>query len=511
MVSSSQLLVYGALAAVPIAFIAARWTQWQDVEITIEDLADKLFETLLTDAVSFALPAAYARFALPCPWTKPEPWPLKILTAGGLGVIALINLAAARRASVEGTSRGVADFGGLLVAHVASYCIVPLLERDWQPLISLGFLVMVLLAGLQREMPLETAQVLTAFLFCYLARSRLKFRWHLALAMSAGGGVAVPYLIQVLNWLLPLREMVSVYHTIKDLLGTRQFEEEVCEILIVTGYVQMSLGYVGIWYMRRGQARTNSLLDVADGKLDAWGFVQRVGLYMLVVAAPYMMQRTIMETANALAFYAFLSKVDQHVRVDSFFSAGESPHNRLEVVLDSEHTVDAYAESVIELMTDCYAILERKLFGLPNLLLMSDTLLSQPALMMAVLPASVVLDFSRARIMSFLTSRVEQLTKYLRKRLSMRKKIEEHDVRHAETISRTGAAPVVASRWEDLAGEIFQLTAWRKCLVSFRTYLNWIYYTNIVGVGIECALARMMELGSITAADLGVYAQVGLY
>ena len=291
-------------------------------------------------------------------------------------------------------------------------------------------------------------------------------------------------------------------------VGTRQFEEEVSELLIVTFYVQTALGYLGIWYMRRVQERTNALLDVADGKLDAWSFVRRVGYYMLAVAAIYLLQRTVMETTNALSMYSFLSRMEEHVRVDSFFSGKDSAYNRLEIVLDSDHTVEAYSEAMVELMADCYTLLEKKLFGLPNILLMTDTVLSQPALMMAVLPVSIALDFGRAQTMASLTARVEQLTKVLRTRLSMRKKIEEHDVRHAETISRTGSAPVVASRWEELAGDIFQLTAWRKCLTSCRTYLNWIYYTNFVGVGIECALARMMELGSITAADLGVYTSV---
>ncbi|CAE7245427.1 pstB2 [Symbiodinium natans] len=517
MVSSTQLLTYGSLVAVAIAFVAARWSQWAELEAAVDDFAAQLFEYLKTDAVAFALPAAYARWVLPAPWAKPEPWPVKVLAAGALGTVALISLTGARRAAAEGTFQ-VSDFANLFVLHIGSYSVAPLLAREWLPLISVVVIVLVLLTGLHTEMVLETVQAVTALFAAYVAHDRFGLRWHSFLLVGVGGAVLVPYLASVFKSLpylasvfkslLPFHELVAAYHTVEGIVGTRRFEEEVCELLVVTAYVQVSLGYVGIWYMRHGQARTNLLLDVADGKLEAWSFLQHVGEYMWAVAAPYMMQRTIMETANALSLYAFLCKVDQHVRVDTFFSGGDFAYNRLEVALESDHTVEAYAESVTELMSDCYSIIEKKLFGFPNILLMSDTLLRQPALMMAVLPVSIGLDFGRARAFAILTSNIERLTKHLRTRMSRRKKIEEHDVKHAETISRTGSASLVASRWEDLAGEIFQLTAWRKCLVSSRLYLNWIYYQNIVGVGIECAMARMMELGSISAADLGVYASV---
>ena len=506
MVSTAQLLTYGSLLVLILALVAARWSQWTDFDAAVDDLADKLFQSLKTDIVAFALPAAYARWILPCPWEEPRF--LKVLASGAMGTTALLSLTAARKAAAEGTFGGISDFGGLFVSHLASYGVAPLLARDWLPVMGVAILVLVLLTGLQKDMALETVQAVTALLVGRIAHDRFALRLHWVLLACIGAAASVPHLAEVLKWLLPLRELAAACQTVESIVGTRQFEEEVCELLIVTGYVQVSLGYVGIWYMRSLQARTNLLLDVADGKLNAWTFVQRVGLYMWSVAAPYMIQRTIMETANALSLYIFLCKVDLHLRVDTFFSSGDYAYNRLEVVLDSDHTVDAYAESVTELMYDCYFLVEKKLFGLPNILLMSDTLLSQPGLMMAVLPASVGLDFGRARAFSTLTRNIEQVTKYLRTRLSRRRKIEEHDVAHAETISRTGAATLVASRWEYLSEEIFQLTAWKKCLSSFRRFLDWIYYTNIVGVGIECALARMMELGSITATDIAVYAQV---
>ena len=59
---------------------------------TRQDLADQLFEATRTDVVSFALPAVYARWVLPCPWAQPEPWPVKVLAAGGLGTIAWMCL-----------------------------------------------------------------------------------------------------------------------------------------------------------------------------------------------------------------------------------------------------------------------------------------------------------------------------------------------------------------------------------------------------------------------------------
>ncbi|CAE8585149.1 unnamed protein product [Polarella glacialis] len=126
----------------------------------------------------------------------------------------------------------------------------------------------------------------------------------------------------------------------------------------------------------------------------------------------------------------------------------------------------------------------------------------------AVLPVSIALDFARSKVMTKLSSHIEKASLQIQKLVARRKKVEQHDVNHEEVISRSGTSHITAYQWNSLAKQVFEKRSWQKALASFRMYLNWLYYQDILGVGIECALARMMELGRISSADIGVYASV---
>ncbi|CAE8691277.1 unnamed protein product, partial [Polarella glacialis] len=212
---------------------------------------------------------------------------------------------------------------------------------------------------------------------------------------------------------------------------------------------------------------------------------------------------------NALAFSLFSSKVDTQFRVNVFFpSSEEGRQTLLAAVANSSHTVEGYAESAGELVDDCYSLVEKKLFALPNVVLLSGMLVHQPLLVMAVLPVSIALDFARSKVMTKLSSHIEKASLQIQKLVARRKKVEQHDVNHEEVISRSGTSHITAYQWNSLAKQVFEKRSWQKALASFRMYLNWLYYQDILGVGIECALARMMELGRISSADIGVYASV---
>ena len=103
---------------------------------------------------------------------------------------------------------------------------------------------------------------------------------------------------------------------------------------------------------------------------------------------------------------------------------------------------------------------------------------------------------------------MEATAKTLRGLADKRKKIEQHDSRHAEVISRTGSAAIVAEPMGKFSFWYFGDNSLEKIFVASKMYMNWIYYNNLLGVGIECAIARIMELDKITAADIGVYAMV---
>ena len=482
MVSVQRLLTYGSVVVVAIALLIVQFPLlWERLETSLDYLGNFVLAKLLSDKHIFVMSAAYARWALPWPWATRETFRMKAVASVFVGLVAHWNIETARLSSTTGTASDMGpcryllhQFWPLFLAHVNSY-LCTAMSTD-------------LFAG---------AMVLSLQLVV------------LSLHLTVWWYPIVDSLFNAIDMIVPLSEVASALQILREVVGKRDFDQGAAELLIVVSYVQVSLGYVNIWYMRQDKARSNALLEVASGKLAAQEFLmQKVLVYIMSVAVPYMFQRSIMETANSASFRHFFNKVEESLRVDAFLHAGENPHNRLEVVRDSNYTVDGYAESFNTLIHSCYRLIEGKLYELPNLVLLSGMLFGQPILTLTLLPVSIVLDLGRVRVVSFITTLVEATAKTLRGLADKRKKIEQHDSRHAEVISRTGSAAIVAERWENLASDILETTVWRKFLVASKMYMNWIYYNNLLGVGIECAIARIMELDKITAADIGVYAMV---
>ena len=468
---STRLALFGSV----VVLLVALALQYPSLEEALDRLGDFVVDEVLPEKNIFILSAAYARWALPCPGAT-ESRKMKAFFAIAVALVAKWNIESARAqaASHVSTASGFLlwQFWPLFLAHINSYLCSAVSNAS-----ALAFLLGVQLLGV----------------ILYWTT------WWYPVAFM---------LLDSLNMLLPVTEVSNAMHVLRRMVG-HEFDEGAAELLIVLSYVQISLGYTNLWYMRQDKARKNALLDVANGKLTARQYLlERTAVYVVSVAVPYMLQRSIMETANSASFRHFFNKVEQSLRVDAFLNSGEDVLNRLEVVRESNYTVDGYSESFNSLLQTSYRLLEAKLYELPNLALLSGMLLSQPVLTLTLLPVSIILDFGRVRAVSFVTKLVEETTRVLRALADKRKKIEQHDTRHAEIITRIGAASMVAGRWEALAAEIFEVTVWRKFLQSTKLYMNWIYYNNLLGVGIECALSRIMELGRITAADIGVYAMV---
>ena len=479
MVSAQQLLIYGSPVVVVIAFLVIQYPESVTLALSLDSLDHfgSFLANLLTDTNIFMLSAAYARWVLPWPRVSKESVKLKAAAAISVGLVAKWNVETVRRSGVVATNLGpckylLFHYWPLFLAHINSYLFTALTD----------FFAVAMLVGWQ-------ALIATLYFTVW---------WH----------PLANLLFKALDVFLPVSDVASALQILREVVGQEYFDQCAAELFIVVSYVQVSLGYLNIWYMRKDKARSNELLEVASGKLTGRQFLMKVLLYVGSVALPYMFQRSIMETANNASFRHFFNKVEQSLRVDAFLHAGEHPHNRLMVVRDSNYTVEGYTESFNHLIHTCYSLIEGKLWELPNLVLLSGMLFGQPLLTLTLLPVSIGLDFARVRAVSSVTMLVEETAKRRRGLTDKRKKIEQHDSRHAEIISRTGAASIVATRWEGLASEILDLTVWQTFLAASRTYMNWIYYNNLLGVGIECALARIMEIDQITAADIGVYAMV---
>jgi len=236
-----------------------------------------------------------------------------------------------------------------------------------------------------------------------------------------------------------------------------------------------------------------------------------VGMYMFTAALPYMVQRTVIENVNSYVFGLTARRAEQSIRIGSFFrneASSEGGDLLLAAVHGSKFTVEGYTDSFNSIISVMYSMVEIKLFTLPKILLLPGMMMSQPWLVFSVLPASVVLDFGRARVITTLTKRIEKLSRHIQELANRRRKIEQHDAKHEELIRRGAASGFAEGVWRGLASQIEQSTLRYSALTSLRSFINFLYKQDFLGPGIELVLAWLLEARQIMSADIWVYTRV---
>ncbi|CAE7215336.1 PDK4 [Symbiodinium natans] len=97
---------------------------------------------------------------------------------------------------------------------------------------------------------------------------------------------------------------------------------------------------------------------------------------------------------------------------------------RLSAVASSNLTVDVYAGEISSIVRTGHGIIDRMLFSVPKLALLPGILVSQPWLLLLVLPGNIGLDFVRAKAMAHLTGRIEKIGRELQELASRRSNME---------------------------------------------------------------------------------------
>ncbi|CAE7475745.1 pglK [Symbiodinium microadriaticum] len=233
---------------------------------------------------------------------------------------------------------------------------------------------------------------------------------------------------------------------------------------------------------------------------------------MAFVAIPYLLQRILVENVSDFTFARFSNMVETGLRIGSLFPMVSDPNgprtSLLSAVASSNLTVDAYAGEIGSIVRTGHSIVERVLFSVPKLALLPGILVSQPWLLLLVLPGNMGLDFVRAKAFAHLTSRMEKLNREIQELASRRSNMEQHDTESAEILQRVGASSFAEVQWRLRARHLQDKFLRLQALRLFRGFVDTLYIQDFVAPGIEIAIAYLLQFQQITAVDIWVYTRV---
>ena len=153
--------------------------------------------------------------------------------------------------------------------------------------------------------------------------------------------------------------------------------------------------------------------------------------------------------------------------------------------------------------------LPRKLFSLPKLLLFPGILVANPWLGITVLPVSAALDLLKSSGIAMLTRWIEKLADEGRVARSRRDKVEAHDSKNEALIGHVyQAGAFTRAHWARLTRRVQAIELETTALATLRSFVNWLYWSNLLMTGIECLLAQLMASNTIAPVDIWVYSRV---
>ena len=185
-------------------------------------------------------------------------------------------------------------------------------------------------------------------------------------AALAGSFAAIPALF---SRVLPMPEIERSYAVLAGFSDPELLRRHAALLLLVTANVQVAMGLLGVQYLRSHQFRKIMLTlvgktmrhSMSPRPVTARTYTRGVFAFIALVAAPYMLQRTVFETVNAHQHGLFRAFVEEQFRLRTIFGGADSA--RLAVVARSNMTVDAHADSLDTLVNLNFRIVEAKLFS----------------------------------------------------------------------------------------------------------------------------------------------------
>jgi hypothetical protein len=222
-------------------------------------------------------------------------------------------------------------------------------------------------------------------------------------------------------------------------------------LLFVTLNVQLSLGYVGIRYLRHSQERKLALTDLRPSNNEvAHAFAWKVVRFIAFVGIPYMLQRTVFENVESLVLGRFSAQCHHEVRLQWPFR--DDGVYLAAIHAEGTHSPSTYSAAMDTVVQQTHAFISSKLFSVPKLALLPGVMRKSPSTLLAVLPLVVAVDFVKSGAEAYLTSSIEAIGRRASETASWRSKVEEHDLKHADALRRNGpeAQRFTKKKWAEL-------------------------------------------------------------
>lgn len=355
---------------------------------------------------------------------------------------------------------------------------------------------------------------------------------------------------KVLDWidyLIPVREFISAHDIITEFVNPSELYAKAGHLLFVTFHIQVGMGFLGIEFLRAEQSRKNALVKIeedvkgnqqgldktinnadknngstkqnGDCKLPtkeqkepydaSKNFRKGAGPFIFFVALPYMVQIVFYGGLNMYAFHCFRDDIHRTIRLNDLFANDGGRFVATATSKASNLTPDAYATNSETVVTTVYDTFNRNLFSLPKLMLLPGIIAKQPMLLIKITPMILLSDWIKSTIVATITTEVERVNKEVKDLESMRTKVEQYDLKNSELIQRSGYGSIMFTerKWVSLTEQIQDKKARTSLMTRSKTYFAGLQRHFIMMALVDCALAKLIAVGKIFAADIFVYAR----
>jgi len=145
----------------------------------------------------------------------------------------------------------------------------------------------------------------------------------------------------LMNYMFPISEFVQAYNVILHFMNPAILNKQVATLFFATFNIQVGMGYLGIDFLRKEQARRNQLArmdmmdDSAEEEMPATNgdstdkqrrkqeasrrFQKGAAPFILLTAVPYMLQIIIFGNINRFAFLCVQHDLSRAVRLNNLF------------------------------------------------------------------------------------------------------------------------------------------------------------------------------------------------
>jgi len=160
-------------------------------------------------------------------------------------------------------------------------------------------------------------------------------------------------------------------------------------------------------------------------------------------------------------------------------------------------------------VSTAYEIVNRKLFSLPKVLLLPTVMTKAPMLVIQVFPFIFLSDWLKSSAVGMMTTSVETLQKEIKDLSAIRGKVESFDIKNAELLQRSGqgATQFTQRRWEELTVKIQERKVISDIIERTKGFFAFMQRNFIFSALIDCALANLIAIGKIVAADIFVFSR----